>query len=140
MDQIRQPQGAARYPATASQTWQGGASEHPRERTLSHLMLHLLRAAFLALALYGAGYGHEVYAWIFGILFVHTLLDSRFYLRPNLMEAYLLFTVVFYFHRYVMGWGAAITIFTDDAPNWVKVLKDLVWIALVALVGSRALL
>jgi hypothetical protein len=103
-------------------------------------MLHLLRAAFLALALYGAGYGHEVYAWIFGILFVHTLLDSRFYLRPNLMEAYLLFTVVFYFHRYVMGWGAAITIFTDDAPNWVKVLKDLVWIALVALVGSRALL
>jgi hypothetical protein len=115
-------------------------SPRPRAVMLGEVMLQLLRAALLGLSLYGLGYGHPAYAWLFGILLVHSLLDGGFYRKPHLMGAYLLFTVVFYFHRYVMGWGASTTTnYKDDAPDWVKVLKDIVWAGFVLAIAVKAL-
>src|SRR5439155_15125594 len=103
-----------------------------RSTMLGRVMLQLLRAAFLGLSLYGLGYGRPAYAWLFCVLFIHSLLGGKFYRGPGLLQAYLLFTVVFYFHRYVMGWGSSTTtIYRDDAPDWVKVLKDVVWAGFV---------
>jgi hypothetical protein len=121
----------------------GEAGDEPSsQRTvlLAHFSFQLLRLAFLVTAAYGTYSNRPAIAWLFGILFVHSLLDSTFYLQPNLMNIYLLFTVVFYYCRWVMGWGSAsTTIYTEDAPNWVKVLKDIVWFGFVAAITLRAL-
>jgi len=86
-------------------------------------------------------YNHNVgTAWLLGIIFVHSFLDSKFYMKPNLMNAYLAFTVIFYYCRWVMGWGSPLTtIYKEDAPAWVRALKDVVWIGFLAIVGIRAL-
>jgi hypothetical protein len=93
---------------------------------------------------FGAAYSYYSHssglAWLLGILFVHSFLDPQFYTKPNLMNAYLAFTVIFYYCRWVMRWGfVGTTIYKEDAPNWVRVLKDIVWIGFVAIVGFRAL-
>jgi hypothetical protein len=93
---------------------------------------------------FGAAYSYYSHspglAWLLGILFVHSFLDPQFYTKPNLMNAYLAFTVIFYYCRWVMGWGqVGLTIYTEDAPTWVKVTKDIVWIGFVAIFGFRAL-
>jgi hypothetical protein len=57
-------------------------------------------------------------AWLFGILLVHSFLDPQCYMKPNLMNLYLAFTVIFYYNRWVMGWGfAGTTIYKEDAPT-----------------------
>jgi hypothetical protein len=107
---------------------------------LAHFGFQLLRLAFFFTSAYGVYSNRPAVAWLFAILLVHSFLDPAFYLRPNLMNTYLLFTVVFYYSRWVMGWGSAeTTVYTEDAPNWVKVIKDLVWAGLVAAFGVRAL-
>jgi hypothetical protein len=94
---------------------------------------------FLLIAVYCAFSGLPGLAWLFGILFVHSLLDPKFYMKPNLMDAYLLFTVVFYYSRWVMGWGTAgLTIYRNEAPNWVRAVKDIAWVAFVLAVGVKA--
>jgi len=101
--------------------------------------LQMLRLGFLFVAAYSAFSYHPALAWLFGILFVHSLLDRKFYLQPNLMNVYLLFTVVFYYNRWVMGWGSAgTTIYKEDAPDWVRAIKDIVWVAFVLAVGVKA--
>lgn len=127
MDHVRQLQGAPRWGAYAREAGRAGDGELRSQKMLRYVLLYLLRTGFLVFALYGVYSRHEVYVWLFGILLVHSLLDGQFYLKPTLLEAYLLFTVVFYFQRYVMGWGAENTIFKEDAPNWVRVIKDVVW-------------
>lgn len=112
----------------------------PQKQMLARVSLLLLRAAFLGLALYGIWYSNDVYAVLFGILFLHTLLYPQFYLKPNLLEAYLLFTVVFYFYRFVMGWDPSGLIYMETGPVWVRVVKDVVWIAFVFVVATRGLL
>lgn len=108
---------------------------------LRQLAFQMVRMAFLLVAAYSAYSNRPALAWLFGILFVHSVLDPKFYMKPNLMNAYLLFTVVFYYSRWVMGWGsAATTIYKEDAPNWVRVLKDGVWMGFVAVYGLKAIL
>ena len=106
---------------------------------LGQLLFQMLRMGFLLLAAYGAFSNRPALAWLFAILFVHSLLDRKFYWQPNLMDAYLLFTVVFYYSRWVMGWGSeGTTIYKEDAPTWVRVLKDVAWVAFVLAVGVKA--
>ncbi|MGO8736802.1 MAG: O-antigen ligase family protein [Terriglobia bacterium] len=107
---------------------------------LGEVLFQMLRVGFLFVAAYGAYYNRPALAWLFGILFVHSLLDRKFYLQPNLMDVYLLFTVVFYYNRWVMGWGAdTTTIYKEDAPNWVRAIKDIVWVGFVLAVGVKAM-
>jgi hypothetical protein len=106
---------------------------------LVRLLFQFLRLGFLLVAAYGAFSGQPGIAWLFGILFVHSLLDRKFYLKPNLMDAYLLFTVVFYYSRWVMGWGSeGTTVYTEYAPTWVRATKDVVWAAFVLAVVVKA--
>lgn len=106
---------------------------------IGRLFFELLRMGFLLLAVYSTFSNRPALAWLCGILFVHSLLDPKFYLQPNLMDAYLLFTVVFYYSRWVMGWGSdATTIYKEDAPPWVRAIKDVAWIAFVLAVGVKA--
>jgi hypothetical protein len=108
---------------------------------LGQVFLQMLRIGFFLLTAYSAYSNRPALAWLCGILFVHSLLDRKFYIQPNLMNAYLLFTVVFYYCRWVMGWGSPYTtIYKEDAPNWVRVLKDIVWVGFVAAFGLRAIL
>jgi hypothetical protein len=108
---------------------------------LAQFAFQLFRIACLFVAAYSAYSNRPALAWLFGILFVHSLLDQKFYLKPNLMNAYLLFTVVFYYSRWVMQWGFyGTTIYKEDAPNWVRVLKDLVWVGFVLAFGLKAIL
>jgi len=101
---------------------------------------HLLRVALFfgaAYDYYARNYGT---AWLLGILFVYSYLDREMFLKPDLMSAYLAFTVIFYYSRWVMGWGNPYTtIYGQDAPNWVKAIKDVVWIGLVGVFAFRAL-
>ena len=113
----------------------------PKAAILAQFAFRLLQIAFFFGAAYSANSNRPGLAWLFGILFVHSLLDPQFYLKPNLMNAYLLFTVVFYYCRWVMGWGSpSTTIYKEDAPNWVRVLKDVVWVGFVAVFGLKAIL
>jgi hypothetical protein len=106
---------------------------------LGEVLFQMLRMGFLLAAAYGAFYNRPALAWLCGILFVHSLLDRKFYLQPNLMDAYLLFTVVFYYTRWVMGWGSeGTTIYKEDAPNWVRAIKDIVWVGFVLAVVVKA--
>lgn len=119
----------------------GVDTKSQKSTMLGQVILLLLQTAFLLGAAYGAYSNGPQYAWLFGILFVHSLLDRQFYLKPNLMDAYLLFTVVFYYTRWVMGWGnQGTTIFKEDAPNWVRVLKDFAWVGFLLAVGLKAAL
>jgi hypothetical protein len=108
---------------------------------LALFAFHVLRIAFFFVAAYNAYSHNRGTAWLFAILFVYSLLDPKMFMKPNLMNAYLLFTVVFYYCRWVMEWGApATTIYKEDAPNWVKVLKDIVWMSFVGVFALKAIL
>jgi len=101
---------------------------------------HLFRVALF----FGAAYSHYSRrpgtAWLLGIILVYSFLDRQAFMKPNLMTAYLAFTVIFYYCRWVMEWGMrATTIYTEDAPNWVRAIKDVVWIGFLAVFGFRAL-
>ena len=101
---------------------------------------HLLRVAFFFGAAYNYYSHNDGTAWLLGILFVYSFLDREFFLKPNLMNAYLAFTVIYYYSRWVMGWGnPSTTIYDQDAPNWVKVIKDIVWLGFVGVFAFRAL-
>jgi hypothetical protein len=106
-------------------------------KMIARFLFELTRLAFLLISLYGAYSREPAIAWLFGILFVHSLLDPKFYMKPNLMDAYLLFTVVFYYTRWVMGWGEG-TVYKEQAPDWVRVIKDVVWAAFVLAVVVKA--
>ncbi len=101
---------------------------------------HLLRVALFFGAAYNYYSHNDGTAWLLGILFVYSFLDREFFLKPNLMNAYLAFTVIYYYSRWVMGWGNPYTtIYDQDAPNWVKVIKDIVWLGFVGVFAFRAL-
>jgi hypothetical protein len=101
---------------------------------------HLLRVALFFGAAYNYYSRNDGTAWLLGILFVYSFLDRELFLKPNLMNAYLAFSVIFYYSRWVMGWGNPYTtIYGQDAPNWVKLIKDVVWIGFVAVFAFRAL-
>ena len=102
---------------------------------------HVLRLAFFFGAAYSYYANRPGLAWLLGILFVHSFLDPQCYKKPNLMHAYLVFTVVFYYNRWVMWWGfPGTTIYKEDAPNWVRVTKDIVWASFVVVYGLKAIL
>jgi hypothetical protein len=110
-------------------------------KMIARFLFEFTRLAFLLITVYGAYSREPAIAWLFGILFVHSLLDPKFYMKPNLMDAYLLFTVVFYYSRWVMGWGSGgTTIYKEDAPDWVRAIKDIVWVAFVLVVVVKATL
>ncbi len=101
---------------------------------------HLFRVALFFGAAYSNYNRSPGTAWLLGIILVYSFLDPQFFMKPNLMTAYLAFTVIFYYCRWVMGWGmSATTIYTSDAPNWVRLIKDVVWISVYATFGFRAI-
>jgi len=55
-------------------------------------------------------------------------------LKPtSLLQWYLLFTIVFYFYRWTFQWGPPeTTIYEGDAPAWIRIIKDLVFVAFVS--------
>jgi hypothetical protein len=60
-------------------------------------------------------------------------------LKPRtLFQGYLLFTIVFYFYRWTFQWGPPeTTIFDGDAPGWVRIIKDLVFVAFILLCAAK---
>ena len=101
---------------------------------------HLFRGALFFGAAYNSYAHNSGTAWLLGIVFVYSFLDPQSFMKPNLMSAYLAFTVIFYYHRWVMGWGnPATTIYSEDAPTWVKVFKDIVWIGFFSVFAFKAL-
>jgi hypothetical protein len=101
---------------------------------------HLFRVALFFGAAYSNYSKSPGTAWLLGIILVYSFLDPQFFMKPNLMTAYLAFTVIFYYSRWVMQWGMqATTVYGADAPNWVRVIKDLVWVGVFAVFGFRAL-
>jgi hypothetical protein len=50
-----------------------------------------------------------------------------------LLPAYLIFSVCFYAYRYLFGLGSAITIYDSDAPEWLRLSKDIVWLCFLFL-------
>ena len=103
-------------------------------------VFHLFRVALFFGAAYSNYNKSPGTAWLLGIILVYSFLDPQFFMKPNLMTAYLAFTVIFYYCRWVMEWGAqATTIYSEDAPNWVRVIKDIVWVGVFAAFGFRAL-
>ena len=114
---------------------------NPKAAIFAPFFFQVLRLAFFFGAAYSYYNNSPGLAWLLGILLVHSYLDPQCYMKPNLMSFYLVFTVIFYYSRWVMGWGnPGTTIYAADAPNWVKVIKDIVWIGFVAVFGLRALL
>jgi hypothetical protein len=62
-------------------------------------------------------------------------------IRRFLFPGFLIFSVCFYSYRFLFGLGSPLTTYYDsDAPNWVRVSKDVIWLAvlLIALVSSKA--
>jgi hypothetical protein len=55
-------------------------------------------------------------------------------LKPTtLLQWYLLFTIVFYFYRWTFQWGPPETTrYEGDAPAWIRIIKDLVFVAFVS--------
>ena len=100
---------------------------------------HLFQMALFFGSAYSAYSHSRGLAWLLGILLVYSFLDRQFFMKPNLMNAYLAFTVIYYYSRWVMGWGnSATTIYTEDAPTWVKVIKDIVWVGFFAVFAFKA--
>lgn len=101
---------------------------------------HLFRVALFFGAAYSNYNKSPGTAWLLGIILVYSFLDPQFFMKPNLMTAYLAFSVIFYYCRWVMGWGMrATTIYSADAPNWVRVIKDIVWVGFYAVFAFRAI-
>jgi len=58
-----------------------------------------------------------------------------------LFPGFLIFSVCFYSYRFLFGMGSPLTTYYDsDAPTWLRVSKDVIWLAvlLIALVFSKA--
>jgi hypothetical protein len=61
--------------------------------------------------------------------------------QQYLFPGFLLFSVCFYSYRFLFGMGSPLTTYYDsDAPVWLRVSKDVTWLAvlLIALVSSKA--
>jgi hypothetical protein len=56
-------------------------------------------------------------------------------LKPaSFLQGYLLFTVVFYSYRWIFQWGTPeTTLYEGDAPGYVRIIKDLVFVGFVLL-------
>jgi len=49
--------------------------------------------------------------------------------KPTALTLYLLFSVLFYSHRYLFKWGDPDTqTFREQAPDWLRASKDFVWL------------
>lgn len=62
-------------------------------------------------------------------------------MRRFLFPAFLIFSVCFYSYRFMFGMGSPLTTYYDsDAPNWLRVSKDVIWLAVlvIALLFSNA--
>jgi len=54
--------------------------------------------------------------------------ESKF-VRTTLFPAFLIFCVCFYAYRFLLGMGSPLTtVYDSDAPTWLRVSKDAVWI------------
>jgi hypothetical protein len=52
------------------------------------------------------------------------------------LNVYLLFTIAFYSHRYLFKWGAPeVQTFKEQAPDWLRASKDLVWLVFLLYVA-----
>jgi len=59
-------------------------------------------------------------------------------LRPRTaLQWYLLFSVVYYSHRWIFQWGPESTLYASDAPDWVRIIKDVVFLGFIALMAWR---
>ena len=53
-------------------------------------------------------------------------------IRRFLFPGFLIFSVCFYSYRFLFGLGSPLTTYYDsDAPNWVRVTKDVIWLAVL---------
>jgi hypothetical protein len=67
--------------------------------------------------------------------------DTSAVVRRYVFPGFLIFSVCFYSYRFLFGMGSSLTTYYDsDAPTWLRILKDGVWVAvlLVGLVFSNA--
>jgi hypothetical protein len=67
------------------------------------------------------------------------LQDGSTSTRRLLFPSFLIFSVCFYAYRFLLGMGSSLTtIYDSDAPTWLRLSKDVVWLAvfLAALVFS----
>jgi len=63
------------------------------------------------------------------------------FVRRFLFPGFLIFSACFYSYRFLLGMGSPLTtVYDSDAPAWLRVLKDVVWLAvlLAGLVFSNA--
>lgn len=61
-----------------------------------------------------------------------TLLDQSGFARRFLFPGFLIFSVCFYAYRFLLGMGSPLTtIYDSDAPEWLRVSKDVVWLAVL---------
>ena len=140
MDKIAGPYSSDAIGGTGERGQSRLELRNPKSAMFAPFFFHVLRLAFFFGAAYSYYNNSPGLTWLLGILFVHSFLDPQFYMKPNLMSAYLAFTVIFYYYRWVMGWGAPeTTIYKEDAPTWVRILKDVVWAGFLAAFGFRAL-
>lgn len=59
-------------------------------------------------------------------------------LRPRTaLQWYLLFSVVYYSHRWIFQWGPESTLYVSDAPGWVRIIKDVIFLAFIGLMAWR---
>ena len=140
MERVARSYGSEAIARTADQELLKLEGRALKSATWRVFAFHLLRVALFFGAAYNYYAHNEGTAWLLGILFVYSYLDREFFLKPNLMNAYLAFTVIFYYSRWVMGWGNPYTtIYGQDAPDWVKVIKDAAWMGFVGVFAFRAL-
>src|ERR1700726_4468681 len=80
--------------------------------------------------------------YLISVLLAVILLYTRndWTLKPvTPLQWYLLFTVAFYFYRWTFQWGTPeTTVYEGDAPGWVRIIKDLVFIGFVLLWAAKA--
>ena len=58
--------------------------------------------------------------------------------RPRTaLQWYLLFSVVYYSHRWIFQWGPESTLYASDAPAWVRLIKDVVFLGFIGLMAWR---
>jgi hypothetical protein len=61
--------------------------------------------------------------------------DSSAVVRRYIFPGFLIFSACFYSYRFLFGMGSSLTTYYDsDAPTWLRILKDGVWIG-VLLIG-----
>jgi hypothetical protein len=62
------------------------------------------------------------------------LLDEPNFIQRALFPAFLIFSVCFYAYRFLLGMGSPLTtVYDSDAPNWVRISKDIIWLAVLGI-------